>query len=289
MNGFIQHLLITFRLNFRYVQAFVFGYFVPVFFLIAFKGLYGSMPPLMKEFGQLLTVSTLGGACFGLPVTLVTERERGVWRRYRLAPMATGWFVASLMIARFAMIFTSALLLLGVAMGFGMPLPAHPIQLLAAYTVTAFAFLSLGLVIAMLASSSGAVQGMGQCLFLPMIILGGVGVKIEQLPDWGRHVAAFLPSHYAVRVMTECVVKTVVNKSGVITAGAALSSSYSQFDLIALTAIGLSCCLISVKLFRWESEQKTTWSTKMWAAGALAVWVAVGLCAEYFKFNLLVK
>lgn len=288
MNGFIQHLLVTFRLNFRYIQAFVFGYFVPVFFLIAFKGLYASEPPLMKEFGQLLTVSTLGGACFGLPVTLVTERERGVWRRYRLAPMATGWFVASLMLARFAMIFTSALLLLAVAMGFGMPLPAHPFQLLAAYSVTAFAFLSLGLVIAMLASSSGAVQGMGQMLFLPMIILGGVGVKIEQLPQWGRHVAAFLPSHYAVRVMTECIVKPVV-KDGVIKSGAALHSTYSEFDLIALTAIGLSCCLITVKLFRWESEQKTTLATKAWALLALAVWVAVGLSAEYFKFNLLVK
>lgn len=279
MNGFLQHLLVNFRLNFRYVQAFVFGYFVPVFFLIAFKGLYASEPPLMKEFGQLLTVSTLGGACFGLPVTLVTERERGVWRRYRLAPIATAWFVASLMLARFAIILSSAVLLLVVAMGFGMPLPVRPFELLAAYSVSAFAFLSLGLVIAMLASSAGAVQGMGQCLFLPMIILGGVGVKIEQLPQWGRHVAAFLPSHYAVRVMSECIVKK----------GAGLHSSYSVFDLIALTAIGLSCCLISVKLFRWESEQKSTLATKAWALLALAVWVAVGLSAEYLKFNLIVK
>lgn len=279
MNGFIQHLLISFRLNFRYVMAFIFGYFVPIFFLIAFRGLYGSKPPLMNEFGQLLTVSTLGGACFGLPVTLVTERERGVWRRYRLAPMATGWFVASLMLARFVIIFSSALLLLGVAMCCGMPLPTYPGQLFVAYSASAFAFLSLGLVIAMLASSSGAVQGMGQCLFLPMIIFGGVGFKIDVLPQWGKHVAAFLPSHYAVRVMTECVIKK----------GAGLSSNYSQFDLAALVAIGLSCCLISVKLFRWESEQKTTLGAKAWALLAVAVWIAVGLAAEYFKLNLITK
>jgi len=262
------------------------GYFVPLFFLIAFKGLYGSKPPLMSEFGQLLTVSTLGGACFGLPVSLVTERERGVWRRYRLAPMATGWFVASLMLARFAMIFSSALLLLGVAMAFGMPLPTHPVELLAAYTISAFAFLSLGLVIAMLASSSGAVQGMGQCIFLPMIILGGVGVKIETLPAWGKQVAAFLPSHYAVRVMTECIIKTAYRADGSIKSGAALSSTVSQFDLGALAVIGLSCCLISVKLFRWESDQKTTLASKLWALAALAVWGVVGLTAQYYKFNI---
>ena len=37
--------------------------------------------------GELLTVTALGGACFGLPTTMVSERERGVWRRYRLAPV----------------------------------------------------------------------------------------------------------------------------------------------------------------------------------------------------------
>ena len=133
MRGFFKHFLISLRLNFRNVQALVFGYFVPLFFLVAFRGLYSDKPYLMREFAQLLVVSTLGGACFGLPVTLVAERDRGVWRRYRLAPLNTLWFVASLMLSRFLMIASSALLLLLVAMFcFGMPLPLLPGQLLLA-------------------------------------------------------------------------------------------------------------------------------------------------------------
>src|SRR6185295_9545039 len=143
MNGFVTHFLLSFRLNFRNIQALVFGYFVPIFFLVAFRGLYASKPPLMREFGQLLTISTMGGACFGLPVTLVSERDRGVWRRYKLAPIPTVWFMVSLLLARFAMIASSALLVYGVAVAMGMPVPARPGELIAAYTVSAFAFLSL--------------------------------------------------------------------------------------------------------------------------------------------------
>lgn len=277
MRGFIQHFLMSLRLNFRNVQALVFGYFVPLFFLLAFRGLYATNPPLMREFSQILVVSTLGGACFGLPVTFVSERDRGVWRRYRLAPLPTVYFVASLMLSRFVMIASSAILLLLAAMyGFGMPLPSLPAQTIVAYTVMCFAFLSVGLVIAMSASSTGAVQAIGQFLFLPMIILGGVGVKMEVLAPWLRPVAAFLPSHYAVRVLNACIISK----------GAGLDSPQSQFDLLVLTIIGLSCCLIAVKLFRWENEQKSDWSSKAWALLALAIWFAAGMAARSLKFAM---
>src|SRR5260221_5412316 len=84
MNGFAQHLLTSLRLNFRNPQALVFGYVVPLFFLIAFGALFhNNKDPLRDQLGQVLTISVLGGACFGLPITFVSERERGVWPRYR--------------------------------------------------------------------------------------------------------------------------------------------------------------------------------------------------------------
>lgn len=276
MAGFIQHFLLSLRLNFRNVQALVFGYFVPIFFLFTFKWYYSAIkPPMLKEFGQLLTVSTMGGACFGLPVTLVSERDRGVWRRYRLAPMPTVWFMISLLLARFVMIASSALLIFGLAVWMGMPYPARPLELIAAYTVSAYSFLSLGIVIAMLANNTGAVQAMGQCLFLPMIILGGVGIKLNTLPEGARVIASFLPSNYSVCVMTECIVPR----------GLGLHSAQSYFDLAALAIIGLSCCLIGVKLFRWEPEQKTTGGAIAWSMLSLAVWAVVGLAAIQYQMN----
>src|SRR5271168_3566864 len=105
MNGILQHLLMTLRLNFRSRQALVYGYLVPIFFLLAFGSVFhSSVPPLLHEMGQLITITVLGGACFGMPTTMVAERERGVWRRYRLLPTSTAVIIFSAMVARFLLL-----------------------------------------------------------------------------------------------------------------------------------------------------------------------------------------
>lgn len=270
MNGFWNHFLITLRLNCRNIQAMVFGYFVPLFFLIAFRAFYGGQPPLTKELAQVLTISVMGGACFGMPVALVTERDRGVWRRYRLVPMATIWFVASTMLARFVIVLTSALLQIAVAMAFyNMPLPARPLELFVGFAFVSFAFLGLGLVIAMIANSAGAVQALGQIFFLPMIMIGGVGVKLSQLPLWAKHVSAFLPGRYAVDAMRNCIVADAPGLSA------------GWFNIAALTVTGVATCIAASKMFRWEPDQKLSGATKLWMLFCLIVWAAVGIAAEY--------
>ena len=108
MNGLLQHLLLTLRLNFRAGQALVYGYLVPVFFLLAFGSVFrSSVPPLAHEMGQLLAITVLGGACFGMPTAMVAERERGVWRRYRLLPTATAGIIVSTMVARYLLVLTA--------------------------------------------------------------------------------------------------------------------------------------------------------------------------------------
>ena len=75
MKGFLRHLLITLKLNFRNPQAVVFGYVVPIFFLFAYGSVFirGTAAPLTRQLGQLLTITVLGGACFGMPIAFVSE------------------------------------------------------------------------------------------------------------------------------------------------------------------------------------------------------------------------
>lgn len=84
LNGWLSHFSLTLYLNFRNPQAIAYGYLVPIIFLLAFGGVFrADNPPLLSRMGQILTITILGGACFGLPSALVAEREQGVWRRYR--------------------------------------------------------------------------------------------------------------------------------------------------------------------------------------------------------------
>src|SRR3954467_2180257 len=142
MNGFLHHLRLTLKLNFRNPQAVVFGYVVPIFFLFAYGSVFGGQSkaaPLTRQLGQLLTISVLGGACFGMPIAFVSERERGVWRRYRLTPMPTIAFIGSILLARYVLVLSAALIQLGLAMWiYKMPFPVHPWHLWFAFTVVSF-------------------------------------------------------------------------------------------------------------------------------------------------------
>ena len=139
-------------------MALIYSYIFPTMFLVVFRVLYRfDDVPLVRHMGALLTVTALGGACFGLPATMVSERERGVWRRYRLAPVATGTLVAGTIAARYVLLLAAGLLQLGLAMAFGMPMPRHPLDLLLAFPLVSFALIGLGLVIAMMADNVPAV------------------------------------------------------------------------------------------------------------------------------------
>ena len=255
---------LSLKLNFRNRMAILYGYLFPLIFLIAFWALYRNDPvPLALHIGQLITITVLGGACFGLPTTIVAERERGVWRRYRLLPAPPSTFIVSVLAARLVLLVTAALLQLALGFAFGLPWPAHPGALLIAFLFTAFALMGVGLTIAMLVDNVPAVQALGQCIFLPMLILGGVAVQLESLPVWAQHISAFFPGRYAVEALQRSFT------------GAGLSGA--GFDLLALALTGLAGAVAAVGMFRWD---KSFSPSKAWLAVAFGMWLVVGGLAE---------
>jgi ABC-2 type transport system permease protein len=270
----LLYFLTSLRLHFRNKLALLYSYLFPTLFLIAFWVLYRyDQVPLVRHMGELLTVTALGGACFGLPTTMVSERERGVWRRYRLAPLPTGAFVAMTIAARYVLLLIAGVLQVALAMALGMPFPAHAVDLWLAFTCVAFAFMGLGLVIAMLANTVPAVQALGQCVFLPMLIIGGVAVPLGSLPPWAQRVASYFPGRYAVEA-----INAAVNGSGL---------GDARFSLLALLLIGTAGCLAGARLFRWDAEHRIgTAAGYGWVAVALSAWIAVGVVAETRGFGV---
>jgi len=264
----LVYFFLALRLHLRNKMALIYSYLFPTIFLVAFYVLYRfEQVPLVRHMGELLTVTALGGACFGLPTTMVGERERGVWRRYRLAPVGGGTLVAGTVAARYLLLLVAALLQVVLAMAIGMPLPRHPFDLFIAFTCVAFAFIGLGLIIAMMADNVPAVQALGQCIFLPMLIIGGVAVPLAALPDWAQRVSSYFPGRYAVEA-----IQATVTGDGLAAAG---------FSIGALLVIGAAGCLAGAMMFRWDAQQRfVSTRGKGWVAVALASWVAVGAAAE---------
>ncbi|HYC71742.1 MAG TPA: ABC transporter permease [Opitutaceae bacterium] len=265
MSGFLQHVGLQLRLHARNRMALVYGHLFPLLFLGVFAVLYRhETTPLIGHLGEWLTISILGGACFGLPTALVSEREHGVWRRYRLAPVAPGRLIAGVVVARFLLILSAALLQLGLARILGMPWPAELPLLALAFAFAAFAFIGLGLVIAAVANTVPAVQALGQCLFLPMLVIGGVAVPLALLPEWAQHVSGFLPGRYAVAALQ---------------AAAKPGGDLDGFNLLALAATAAAGSVVGLRLFRWDPAGSGTARGRALLAVVVAAWALVGVAA----------
>jgi ABC-2 type transport system permease protein len=127
-------------------------------------------------------------------------------------------------------------------------------------------FLGRGLVVAALADDVPSVQALGQCLFLPMIMMGGVGIPLLALPAWAQRAAGFMPGRYAVELL-----QLAYCGSGGLRGGG--------FCLVALAAIGACAAFAGARLFRWEAGARIGGSAWAWISLALAAWAGVGIAA----------
>jgi ABC-2 type transport system permease protein len=132
--------------------------------------------------------------------------------------------------------------------------------------------MGIGLIISMIANSVHAVQALGQSLFLPMIMIGGIGVQLSALPNWAKVVAAFLPGRYAAQAMETGILNVAPN-----------SKLHGPFNFIALAVIGTASAFAAARLFRWENDQKLPRAGLAWALLSVASWAAIGFIARQYK------
>jgi ABC-2 type transport system permease protein len=258
MRALLQQISIGVRLNLRNRMALAYSFLFPAIFLLAFRLLYRSeRVPLLLHAGEFLTIAILGGACFGLPLGIVEDRERGVWRRYRMLPGSRLAVPGGILITRYLLLLAAGMVQLALAVAAGMPAPRHPFDLWIAFTAASSAFLAIGVVLATLASTVPAAQALGQCVFLPMLVVGGVAVPLYSLPGWAQRLSSFLPGRYAVEAMQ----------------AAMIPGPSTRFDFIALATITLAGALAAFLAFRWDNAQPVS----LWVALALIGWLAIGL------------
>jgi ABC-2 type transport system permease protein len=263
-----RQFVVSIRLQLRNPSALAYSYAIPLVFLAAFWAIYRhDSPPLVRHLGQLLTITALSGACFALPAWLVSDRERGVWRQYRLAPVSGAVHLGGMLGASYLLLLSAGALQIAAAAAIGTPLPADLFQLWIAFTLTCAAFLGIGLLITMIGDTVPAAQALGQAVFLPMLILGGVAVPLANLPDWVQQIAAALPGRYAVDAIN----------------GALAGGGFDRLvpNAAALAAMAAGSGIASMAIFRWEARQRIGVFRASVPVGLVIVsWFAVGVAVK---------
>jgi ABC-2 type transport system permease protein len=216
----------------------------------------------------LLTISTMGAGFFGLSIGLVTARERGILRRYRLAPIHPWLVITSALVSNFLVAFSSLLFQLALAKAvYGLTLVGSWWAFMIMVSVGVLAFLALGFIIAAVAENTKVAPVLGNILFFPLMFLGGAAIPMAFLPPTIRKIGQMLPSSYMVNGLTRIVVN-----------GEGLSAVVRSLIVLAVTAV--VALVLASKLFRWESSERLSPARKAWAAAIILIFVVAALLAK---------
>ncbi len=267
LQAWLNNITLDVKLAFRDRQAIFWSYIFPVFFLFLFASVFarGRTEMVGNLLPGLLTISIMSASFFGMSVILVTMRERGVLRRYQLAPLSPWFIITSKLTSSLVISFSTLLLQLLLAkLFYKVSFVGNPGAIIFVLLLGSLTFLSLGFIIASLAENVKTAQVLGNLLFFPLMFLGGAAFPVQFLPPKLQQLAAMLPSNYLIRAL-----------SNVLNQGQSLLNTAKPLG--ALLLILLVAVFLAAKLFRWEAREPMPWQQKIWAAALLAVFVGAAL------------
>lgn len=254
------------RITLRNKAFLFFSLVMPMAFFFLYGSVFGKGQPTVVRYllGPVIAMSVMG-TFWGLSAQIVTWREQGILRRFRLAPIPAASMIGSSVLANMLLI-----------------LPTVVLELLLArflYHVTSFgnvtsvivlalagigSFASLGLIVASVTNTMQETQVINQLLWFALIFVSGATVPIPELPRIAQRAALFLPATYLVNGLQ----RAMVDGKSIFSLGVEIGS---------LLAWGALAFFISAQLFRWEPEAKLPRNAKLWAVATILPFVLLGI------------
>jgi ABC-2 type transport system permease protein len=181
-------------------------------------------------------------AAIDLGMGILLERQRGLWKRLRSAPLSRRLLLAAKAVSGALLGLLTLLVAFGFSMlVFGVRIQGSLLGFLGVAAACALMASTLGLLVAALGRTPQATRGIATLIILVMVMLGGAWVPAFVFPAWLQKVTLAVPTRWAVDGLDATTWR------GVGLAGAAL-------PIAVLLGFALLFGLLAVARFRWEEE-----------------------------------
>ncbi len=253
------------RLAIRNRAFLFFSLIMPVAFLFIYAGIFGkgngqAMPYLLAEVLAL----TVMGSFWGLSVQLVTFREQGILRRFRITPVGASAMLASSLLSNYFMTLPTILIEFFLARWvFHMTGLGNLSGVFVLVTAGTISFASLGLIVASVTNTMQETQIINQIIWFVFLFLSGATLPLPLLPNFIQAFSLYLPATYLVSGLQ----RAMIDHAGPASLGA---------EMISMVGCALIAFLISAQLFRWDAEAKAPRRAKLWAVSAIIPFLLLG-------------
>jgi ABC-2 type transport system permease protein len=202
-------------------------------------GQTGTMKTSDYLVGTIVAVAIVSAAFFDLTVGLTRERERGILKRLRSAPLPTSVYIAGRVANAIllALLTTAVLIVLGRVL-YGVALPSARIAaLVLAVVVGAVGFACMAFAFTLAARKESAAQPLALGATLTLFFISGNFFTVN------NHAMRTIGNIFPVKHLNQALI-TVFNPH---TTGTGIKA----WDLAVIGIWGLSALLISIRYFRW--------------------------------------
>ena len=263
MSAFAQHLAFAFRTGIRNRTLLLLNYLFPLGFYLLMALLMGRINPLFPPImlPSMITFAIVASTLLGLPDELVTAREAGILRSYKIngVPAVYLVIIPALTTGLHGALVSAIICLTGPSL-FGATPPTNWLGLVVCFAAAWLALAGLAVLIGVISPSTRVTVLWSQLVFLPSMILGGVtGVPADLLPEGLQRLASLLPPTWAMRALTGWPMSGDVGAS---TRAVAI-----------LVAGGLLAFGLAVYLFSWDRHSGSRRANPLLALLALAPYV----------------
>jgi ABC-2 type transport system permease protein len=239
----------------------------PLLLFFVYTGIFagGERERVLQFLGPILVLMATMNGLYGIGGDLLMMRENGTLLPYRLTPISGAHIIASrLAIDVVLTVCVGALEVLLAMWLYGVPIHARVYELLLISVLAALALGTTGALIIEVANNFQEASMLSQAIFLALLILSGLTVPLQSLPQFAQVVAHFLPTTMLVNAFT-----------GVLTKGHRLAEHWREVAVlilfIASTGTG------AILLFRWDREEKVRWRARSLAALSMTPLIVAGV------------
>jgi ABC-2 type transport system permease protein len=248
MNAFLHHFSFEFRTGIRNRQLLFMNYLFPL-------GVYLLIGTIMAQINPLFSATAISSmgvfaitavALLGIPDPLVNARESGIFRSFKIngVPSISILTIPGLTTSLHLLV-VIGIIVLTAPLVLDAPLPVDWFGFALALLATLFALVGLGLLIGVVSASTRMTVLWSQLVFLPSMLVGGIMMPHDFLPESIQRISLILPPSHAMIAFQGLAqgAETIFNPTT---------------SLIILFVGGILAFGLAILLFNWDPHNKTS-------------------------------
>src|SRR5215470_10364087 len=179
-------------------------------------------------------------AALNMGIEMLLERQRGLWRRLRSAPVSRYLLLGARMASTTVISLATLLVSFGFAMiVFGVRIEGSVVGFAMVAVACSLMAATFGLLVAALGRTPGTARGVSTLAVLVMVMLGGAWIPTFLIPKWVQAITVVVPARWAVDGLDA-------------TTWRGLGLSSAVMPTLALLGFAAVFALVTIARFRWE-------------------------------------